>query len=685
MKKLLAAILIIVVLLVAAVVALPFMIPVDTLRDQAIAAVKENTGRDLTIGGGMSLSLFPSIALAADDVRLSNAPGAEVLDMVSVKQIRLELQLLPLIGGTVRLDRLVLVEPVIDLEILPDGKANWQMGKVSASEGSEDKQDDRDAGDAGGEAGELPEINLGDVRLVNGSLTYNDRSTGQKVALGAINVDVSLPDLDSPFALNGAVDYRGRTVTLNISSPSLRPLIEGGRSDFVIDKKSDLFSADFKGGVSRKDGMTIDGTVDMKIESVRDLVAWLGTDLQIGGKDALGAFALAGKISATPGRMRFSDARIAIDRIKGMGELAADMTGKVPAVSGRLDIETLDIRPYQGGDGAAAEGGGTAKDDGKPADWSDEPIDLSGLKAANADFTVTAGAIITNTVRIGQTALTLRLKDGVMKLDLPKMALYDGQGKGALTVDGRKLPAIRANLDITGVSLAGLLKDAAGFARLEGTGRIVAAITTKGGSERQLVQNLNGKGRFAFTDGAILGFNLAAMVRNVTDAFSGGGSKTAKTDFSELTGSFTIRNGILNNPDLIMKSPLLRVSGKGDVDLPARSMKYRVEPKAVASLEGQGGKTDVGGIMVPVIIEGKWENLSFRPDLAGAIGAAVKDPKALLEKAAGAGKIKKKVGGSLGKALKGALSAPSATDGGSAKKKNALPDPGKALKGLLGN
>ena len=105
MKKLLAGILIIVVLLVAAVVALPFMIPVDTLRDQAIAAVKENTGRDLTIGGEMSLSLFPSIALAADDVRLSNAPGAEAPDMVSVKQIRLELQLLPLIGGTVRLDR----------------------------------------------------------------------------------------------------------------------------------------------------------------------------------------------------------------------------------------------------------------------------------------------------------------------------------------------------------------------------------------------------------------------------------------------------------------------------------------------------------------------------------------------------------------------------------------------------
>ncbi len=683
MKKLLAGILVIVVLLVAAVVALPFLIPVETFRDQAVAAVKKSTGRDLVIGGKMSLSLFPSIALAADDVRLSNAPGAEAADMASIRKIRLELQLLPLLGGTVRLDRLVLIEPVINLEVLPDGTANWQMSKSATTE---EEKETGDSGKSGAEAEELPEINLGDVRLVDGSLSYNDRRSGQKVTLAAINVDISLPDLDSPFALNGAIDYKGKTITLNLASPSLRPLFEGGRSAFRVSKKSDLFSVDFEGGISRKGGMSVDGTVDMKIASVRKLAAWLGQDLQIGDKDALGAFALSGKVAATPGRMRFSDARISIDRIKGKGGLSADLSGRVPAVSGRLDIETLDIRPYQGGQNPAGEKAASAQNAGTSADWSDEPIDLSGMKTANADFTVTAGAVITNTVRIGRTELTLRLKDGVMKLDLPKMALYEGQGKGAVTVDGRKIPAVQASLDIQGVKLAGLLKDAAGFGRLEGTGRIVAAVTAKGGTERQLVKNLNGKGRFAFTDGAILGFNLASMVRNVTDAFSGGGSKTAKTDFSELTGTFTITNGVLNNPDLIMKSPLLRVSGKGDVNLPARRIKYRVEPKAVASLEGQGGKTDVGGVMVPVIIEGKWENLSFRPDLAGAIGAVVKDPKALLEKAGAAGNIKKSLGGSLGKALKGVVPAPSGGSGGATEeKKTLLPDAGKALKGLLGN
>ncbi|MEW5727896.1 MAG: AsmA family protein, partial [Pseudomonadota bacterium] len=89
---------------------------------------------------------------------------------------------------------------------------------------------------------------------------------------------------------------------------------------------------------------------------------------------------------------------------------------------------------------------------------------------------------------------------------------------------------------------------------------------------------------------------------------------------------------IVTNRDLALKSPLLRVEGAGTVDLPRRSLKYRVEPKAVASLEGQGGASDLGGVQVPVIIEGPWDNLSYRPDLEAMVkGQATK----ALEKALG--------------------------------------------------
>ena len=88
-----------------------------------------------------------------------------------------------------------------------------------------------------------------------------------------------------------------------------------------------------------------------------------------------------------------------------------------------------------------------------------------------------------------------------------------------------------------------------------------------------------------------------------------------------------IRNGIVTNNDLALKSPLLRVTGAGTVDQPRRTVTYRLDPKLAATLQGQGGAGNVGGLDVPVIVEGRWDALSFRPDLEalakGAAGKAV--------------------------------------------------------------
>ena len=122
------------------------------------------------------------------------------------------------------------------------------------------------------------------------------------------------------------------------------------------------------------------------------------------------------------------------------------------------------------------------------------------------------------------------------------------------------------------------------------------------------------------------------MVRNVGSAFlSAEANETRKTDFAELGGSFTIQNGILTNDDLQLQAPALRVNGSGTVDLPARSVDYRIEPKAAATLEGQEGNTDVAGVLVPVVVQGPFDDLSYKPDLGNLVDQAIKDPKALKE------------------------------------------------------
>ncbi|MDX1541639.1 MAG: AsmA-like C-terminal region-containing protein, partial [Geminicoccaceae bacterium] len=147
-------------------------------------------------------------------------------------------------------------------------------------------------------------------------------------------------------------------------------------------------------------------------------------------------------------------------------------------------------------------------------------------------------------------------------------------------------------------------------------------LRARGRSQRDFVSALGGDGEILFQDGAIVGINLAQMVRNIGAAFQGGGDEIQKTDFAELGGTFRIENGVLRNDDLRLQAPVLRLEGAGTVDLEQRTIDYRVEPKAAATLEGQGGESQVGGILVPVNITGTFEDPNFEPDLAAALGSA---------------------------------------------------------------
>ncbi|MDH3921125.1 MAG: AsmA-like C-terminal region-containing protein, partial [Rhodospirillales bacterium] len=304
---------------------------------------------------------------------------------------------------------------------------------------------------------------------------------------------------------------------------------------------------------------------------------------------------------------------------------------------------------------------------GAPGDWSDEPIDLSGLKAADVDFGLTVGGIRVQDVKVGRSALAVSLKGGLLVADLEELNLYDGKGKGKITVDGRgKVPAVRNAFTMEGISAEPLLTDAAKFDRLAGTGQFEISVSTQGKSERAMVEALNGKGAVKFVDGAIKGVNLAAMVRNVKSAFvPGGAGDTQKTDFAELSGTFRIENGILRNDDLKLLNPLIRLAGAGTSDLPKRRVDYRVEPKVVGSLKGQGAEDEAKGLMVPVTVKGPWHDLKYRPDLAGLVGGVAKDPAKALEGAK--------------ETLKGLTKPPE--EGG----ETAVPDPKKALKKLFGN
>ena len=127
-----------------------------------------------------------------------------------------------------------------------------------------------------------------------------------------------------------------------------------------------------------------------------------------------------------------------------------------------------------------------------------------------------------------------------------------------------------------------------------------------------------------------------------------------KTDFSELTASFKIANGVAHNDDLSMKSPFLRLAGAGDIDIGGGQMNYLAKASVVASSAGQGGQglEQLKGLTVPVRLSGPFESLSYKIEFGSLVSDAAKakvEEKTQEVKAKAEDKVKDKLKGLFGK------------------------------------
>ncbi len=267
----------------------------------------------------------------------------------------------------------------------------------------------------------------------------------------------------------------------------------------------------------------------------------------------------------------------------------------------------------------------------------ESPIDLSGLKSLNASGSVRIGQLKVANLKSSNVRLDLKAGAGRVEANPLSANLYQGAMKGAFSATATASPKIALQQNLTGISIGPLLKDLADKDLLDGHGNVTLNVTTQGATASAMKKALNGSAAVNLQDGAIKGINIASTLRSAQaklgmqrDSPTQAASATEKTDFSELKASFAISNGVAHNDDLSAKSPLLRLAGKGDINIGAGSMDYVAKATVVGSLEGQGGKelSQLKGVTVPVRITGPFDALKYKLDV-GAL--ATESAKAKLE------------------------------------------------------
>jgi AsmA protein len=170
-----------------------------------------------------------------------------------------------------------------------------------------------------------------------------------------------------------------------------------------------------------------------------------------------------------------------------------------------------------------------------------------------------------------------------------------------------------------------LLKQLTDEERLTGKGRFRAKLNASGNSVEKIKRTMNGNLDFRFEDGAVKGINLAQIIRDGKALLKGESSSKSneqqQTDFTELSGSGEISNGVLTNQDLLAKSPYLRVNGGGTVNLISEELDYDLDTTIVSSATGQGGEelAELEGKLIPIHFYGPYSDPEYSIDWAQVV------------------------------------------------------------------
>ncbi len=662
------ALLTIVVLAVAGITALYLAGPADLVRDQIVARVKQETGRDLVINGDTSFTFYPSLGVSMSDASLSAPPDMKAPPLVTIKNLTASVALMPLLQREVEVQEVRLEEPVVNLQVDANGRKSWDFAAAiapaqpvryaqAAAPGVASDATPASPAPAIALPPNIEKLTIGDIRIIRGTVHYTDPRTATMETVSAIDLTVAAPTLDSTATANGTFNYRD--VPLDLTSEITTPaeFIRSSSGRLVAHLKGSPLDVRYDGTARFGDAIDLDGNLALSSPSLHRLTAFAQNRKAMASPDR--PLAVTGKLSAANNTWTLSGATGALDRTKGTGDIAVTTGGARPIVRANLKFAELDLNSILGltptgqsvpaqppaaappAKPAAASAPQSIEDllkENPPAPgpqvrgfaqtsgWSQDPYDFSVLNLVDADARVSVGRLLYKEIKIGQSLAAVGLKAGVLKADFSDVQLYGGRGKGLVAIDASDLanPRITTNIALDGVEGLPLLKDAADLDWLSGKAKITAGVTGQGRNQAAIMNSLGGSADISFADGAIVGINIPGLLRNIGQGKLSGLSSapTEKTDFSEMSSSWAINNGVARNSDLKLVGPLIRVTGAGAVKLGERTIDYTLKPKIVADARGQGGAIDIGGLEVPLKVQGPWEKPKFAPDLGGVL----KDP-----------------------------------------------------------
>ncbi|MGE4292912.1 MAG: AsmA family protein [Desulfovibrio sp.] len=722
-------------LLVAALIFVALFVDPNDYKDRITQTVRETTGMELTIDGDLSLHVFPWIGVDTGAIRLGNPPGFGDEPFVSLQSSSVSLQVLPLLSGSIKAGQIDVQGLTVNLIRNKDGAANWEaIGGEKDPATSQESQDSKSGSSSG------LDLSIGGLKVNDANIVFDDLQAGKRYALEGLNLALGEVVPGEPFDMEASLSLQSSQpqvkATVGVKAVAaldlekkiyeLRNLdagveaegdvVPGGKTEVTAKAASVL--ADLTRQIVTTEGLTVSaygvdvaaelaaseldagpkakGSVAVKPFDLKKLLASLGqTPPETTDPTALTNLSLSLDFDYGPAAAVARNVILSLDGQEITAE-ASMIAGDVPSYGIKVQAASLDLDPYRAPKSEqTAQPAETAPTDSAAANQPLLPESVQEqLRKLRLDAEIKIGRLKVSPAEITNLLVLITARDGLLKVEPASFTCFEGDLKSALSMDVRgTLPNYGLNADLNGLAIGPLLEALQGKESLSGTTNAEAALTVRGNTVDELKQTLNGNLRFDIHDGVFPGVDLAGVMTKAYKSLQAKADgeieteKDARTQFGLVQGSATITNGLVDNRDLLFKSPFLQGDGEGQVNLPGNSVNYLVVGAILASTEGQGrgDKEDYFGIGIPIRIKGDFANLHFWPDpvkwaemiasgalniLGDGASGVLKAPGALLDA----------VGGSSTKSGTGDSSA---TEKPASEKSNPIKDIGGAVKSLF--
>ena len=621
-------------------------------KDKISGGVKEATGRDLVIEGDLHLSLFPWLAIEVGRTELGNAPGFDDTPFASFDSARLSVRVMPLllerqvVVGTAALDSLK-----VNLQVRKDGTGNWEdLGE--AGEAQPDAAEPRDGAPTA-------TIDIASVAVTDAALTYSDASTGDRFELteltvtsGRIAAGEAVP-LDGGFAfkldpagLSGRVDM-GVVVDFDADAATvaLSDLDIDGRVDGVaevpatirfrapaISLQTEAQTADV--GEIRLQLMSVDleadvepfsyagdpqpaATISIATFSPRTLMRELAIEVPpTADPDVLDKLSVGAKAKVGANAITLSDLRLVLDDTTFTGRLSVPKSA-----DGMFELDlagdSIDVARYMAPaseEAAADESAGAAVE---------IPVEL--IRALNARGNLTIASASLGKILFEKVTLGVNSANGRMRIHPIAADFFDGGYRGDVSIDASgDVPSIAVDEKITSVSLQPMVKAMYDVDNVTGTINGTFRLGGKGADMDAIRRDLDGTLSVELNDGAWEGTDVWYELRKARALVKGEPAPqapaTPRTQFSSMTASGKVTDGVLRNDDFFAQLPFMRLSGKGSVDFVEATVDYTatgrfLEKPEFVTAASEEEIDDFTKAVIPFRITGPLADPDIRPDV----------------------------------------------------------------------